>query len=141
MIWSSKMAERGPQVAYDVWLSDKKEPKEKTFQSGTTAMEFYASRSTQEYANWRALPREGKGEAPANKYVYITLTAFDKKLQEHLYKIYYKVSEARAKNPNEKRPNVHVTGELRNAREYEGKAYEDITVRDASPLIWTPLGE
>ena len=124
------MAERGPQVAYDVWLSDKKEPKEKTFQSGTTAMEFYASRSTQEYANWRALPKEGKGEAPANK-----------KLQEHLYKIYYKVSEARSKNPNEKRPNVHVTGELRNAREYEGKAYEDITVRDASPLIWTPLGE
>jgi len=98
------MAERGPQVAYDVWLSDKKEPKEKTFQSGTTAMEFYASRSTQEYANWRALPKEGKGEAPANKYVYITLTAFDKKLQEHLYKIYYKVSEARAKNPGEKRP-------------------------------------
>lgn len=141
MIWSSKMTERGPQVAYDVWLSDKKEPKEKTFQSGTTAMEFYASRSTQEYANWRALPKDGKGEAPANKYVYITLTAFDKKLQEHLYKIYYKVAEARAKNPGEKRPNVHVTGELRNAREYEGKAYEDITVRDASPLIWTPLGE
>ena len=24
---------RGPQVAVDVWLSDKKEPKEKTFQS------------------------------------------------------------------------------------------------------------
>ena len=107
------MAERGPQVAYDVWLSDKKEPKEKTFQSGTTAMEFYASRSTQEYANWRALPKEGKGEAPENKYVYITLTAFDQKLQEHLYKIYYKVAEARSKNPNEKRPNVHVTGELR----------------------------
>ena len=141
MIWSSKMAERGPQVAYDVWLSDKKEPKEKTFSTGTTAMEFYASRTTQEYANWRALPKEGKGEAPENKYVYITLTAFDKKLQEHLYKIYYKVSEARSKNPGEKRPNVHVTGELRNQREYEGKNYEDVTVRDASPLIWTPLGE
>lgn len=135
------MAERGPQVAYDVWLSDKKEPKEKTFSTGTTAMEFYASRTTQEYANWRALPKEGKGEAPENKYVYITLTAFDKKLQEHLYKIYYKVSEARSKNPGEKRPNVHVTGELRNQREYEGKNYEDVTVRDASPLIWTPLGE
>jgi hypothetical protein len=23
-------------------------------------------------------------------------------------------------------------------REYDGKAYEDVTVRDASPLIWTP---
>ncbi len=82
-----------------------------------------------------------KGEAPANKYVYVSLTVFDKKLQEHMYKIYYKVVEARAKNPNEKRPNLHVTGELRNVRDYEGKAYEDVTVRDASPLIWTPLGE
>jgi hypothetical protein len=129
---------RGPQVAVDVWLSDKKEPKEKTFQSGTSAIEFFASRSTEEYATWRALPREGKPEAPANKYVYVTLTVFDKKTQEHLYKIYYKVQEARAKNPNEKRPNLHVTGELRNARIYEGKSYEDITVRDCSPLIWTP---
>jgi hypothetical protein len=132
---------RGPQVAYDVWLSDKKEPKEKTFQSGTTAIEFYASRSTEEYANWRALPREGKPEAPENKYVYVTLTVFDKKAQEHLYKIYYKVVEARAKNSSEKRPNLHVTGERRNQREYEGKNYEDVTVRDASPLIWTPLGD
>jgi hypothetical protein len=129
---------RGPQVAVDVWLSDKKEPKEKTFQSGTTAIEFFASRSTEEYTTWRALPREGKPEAPTNKYVYVTLTVFDKKTQEHLYKIYYKVQEARAKNPNEKRPNLHVTGELRNARVYEGKSYEDITVRDCSPLIWTP---
>ena len=129
---------RGPQVAVDVWLSDKKEPKEKTFQSGTTAIEFFASRSTEEYTTWRALPREGTPEAPANKYVYVTLTVFDKKTQEHLYKIYYKVQEARAKNPNEKRPNLHVTGELRNARVYEGKSYEDITVRDCSPLIWTP---
>ena len=129
---------RGPQVAVDVWLSDKKEPKEKTFQSGTTAIEFFASRSTEEYTTWRALPREGKPEAPDNKYVYVTLTVFDKKTQEHLYKIYYKVQEARAKNPNEKRPNLHVTGELRNARIYEGKSYEDITVRDCSPLIWTP---
>lgn len=132
------MAERGPQVAVDVWLSDKKEPKEKTFQSGTTAIEFFASRSTDEYANWRALPKDGKPEAPANKYVYVTLTVFDKKTQEHLYKIYYKVQEARSKNPNEKRPNLHVSGELRNARVYEGKSYEDITVRDCSPLIWTP---
>ena len=129
---------RGPQVAVDVWLSDKKEPKEKTFQSGTTAIEFFASRSTDEYTTWRALPKEGKPEAPANKYVYVTLTVFDKKTQEHLYKIYYKVQEARAKNPNEKLPNLHVTGELRNARIYEGKSYEDITVRDCSPLIWTP---
>jgi hypothetical protein len=129
---------RGPQVAVDVWLSDKKEPKEKTFQSGTSAIEFFASRSTEEYTTWRALPREGKPEAPTNKYVYVTLTVFDKKTQEHLYKIYYKVQEARAKNPNEKRPNLHVTGELRNARIYEGKSYEDITVRDCSPLIWTP---
>jgi hypothetical protein len=132
---------RGPQVAYDVWLSDKKEPKEKTFQSGTTAIEFYASRSTDEYAQWRALPREGKPEAPENKYVYVTLTVFDKKAQEHLYKIYYKVVEARSKNSSEKRPNLHVTGERRNQREYEGKNYEDVTVRDASPLIWTPLGD
>lgn len=129
---------RGPQVAVDVWLSDKKEPKEKTFQSGTTAIEFFASRSTDEYANWRALPKDGKPEAPANKYVYVTLTVFDKKTQEHLYKIYYKVQEARSKNPNEKRPNLHVSGELRNARVHEGKSYEDITVRDCSPLIWTP---
>jgi hypothetical protein len=129
---------RGPQVAVDVWLSDKKEPKEKTFQSGTSAIEFFASRSTEEYTTWRALPREGKPEAPTNKYVYVTLTVFDKKTQEHLYKIYYKVQEARSKNPNEKRPNLHVTGELRNARVYEGKSYEDITVRDCSPLIWTP---
>jgi len=130
---------RGPQVAYDLWLSDKKEPKEKTFQTGTTAIEFFASRSTQEYSEWKSGPKEGKGEAPANRYVYVTLTAFDKKLQEHLYKIYYKVTEARANASTEKRPNVHVTGELRNAREYEGKNYEDVTVRDASPLIWTPL--
>lgn len=129
---------RGPQVAVDVWLSDKKEPKEKVFQSGTTAIEFFASRSTDEYTTWRALPKEGKPEAPANKYVYVTLTVFDKKTQEHLYKIYYKVQEARSKNPNEKRPNLHVTGELRNARVYDGKSYEDITVRDCSPLIWTP---
>ena len=135
------MADKGPQVAYDLWLSDKKEPKEKTFSTGTVAVEFFASRSTQEYAEWRALPREGKPEAPANKYVYVSLTIFDKKLQEHMYKIYYKVVEARAKNPNENRPNVHVTGELRNQRDYDGKAYEDVTVRDASPLIWTPLGE
>jgi hypothetical protein len=132
---------RGPQVAYDVWLSDKKEPKEKTFQSGTTAIEFYASRSTDEYAQWRALPKEGKPEAPANKYVYVTLTVFDKKAQEHLYKIYYKVNEAHAKGNADKRPNLHVTGERRNVREYEGKNYEDVTVRDASPLIWTPLGD
>lgn len=130
---------RGPQVAYDLWLSDKKEPKEKTFQSGTTAMEFYASRSTQEYAAWKAQGKDQVGEAPANRYVYVTLTAFDKKLQEHLYKIYYKVAEARANASTEKRPNLHVTGELRNAREYDGKNYEDVTVRDASPLIWTPL--
>jgi len=130
---------RGPQVAYDLWLSDKKEPKEKTFQTGTTAIEFFASRSTQEYSEWKSGPKEGKGEAPANRYVYVTLTAFDKKLQEHLYKIYYKVTEARANASTEKRPNVHVTGELRNAREYDGKNYEDVTVRDASPLIWTPL--
>jgi hypothetical protein len=130
---------RGPQVAYDLWLSDKKEPKEKTFQTGTTAIEFYASRSTQEYSEWKSGPKEGKGEAPANRYVYVTLTAFDKKLQEHLYKIYYKVTEARANASTEKRPNIHVTGELRNAREYDGKNYEDVTVRDASPLIWTPL--
>lgn len=132
---------RGPQVAYDLWLSDKKEPKEKTFSTGTTAIEFYASRTTEEYAQWRALPKEGKPEAPENKYVYVTLTVFDKKLQEHMYKIYYKVSEARAKNSSEKRPNIHVTGERRNAREHEGKSYEDVTVRDASPLIWVPLGE
>lgn len=132
---------RGPQVAYDVWLSDKKEPKEKTFQSGTTAVEFYASRSTDEYAQWRALPKDGKPEAPANKYVYVTLTVFDKKAQEHLYKIYYKVSEAHAKGASDKRPNLHVTGERRNVREYDGKNYEDVTVRDASPLIWTPLGD
>lgn len=130
---------RGPQVAYDLWLSDKKEPQEKTFQTGTKAIEFFASRSTQEYAEWKASPKDTKGEAPANRYVYVTLTAFDKKLQEHLYKIYYKVTEARANASSEKRPNLHVTGELRNKREYEGKAYEDVTVRDASPLIWTPL--
>ena len=129
---------RGPQVAYDLWLSDKKEPKEKTFSTGTTAIEFFASRSTQEYSAWKAQGKEAVGEAPANRYVYVTLTAFDKKLQEHLYKIYYKVQEARAKNPNEKRPNLHVTGESRNVREYDGKNYEDVTVRDASPLIWTP---
>jgi oligoribonuclease NrnB/cAMP/cGMP phosphodiesterase (DHH superfamily) len=132
---------RGPQVSYDLWLSDKKEPKEKTFQTGTTAVEFFASRSTVEYQTWRALPKENKPEAPANKYVYVTLTVFDKKAQEHLYKIYYKVSEARSKGGKDVRPNLHVTGELRNQREYEGKNYEDVTVRDASPLIWTPLVE
>lgn len=130
---------RGPQVAYDLWLSDKKEPKEKTFQTGTTAVEFFASRSTDEYAQFKATPKDQRGIEPSSKYVYVTLTVFDKKLQEHLYKIYYKVSEARANNGSEKRPNLHVTGELRNKREYEGKSYEDVTVRDASPLIWTPL--
>jgi hypothetical protein len=129
------------QVAVDVWLSDKKEPKEKTFDSGTTAVEFFASRSTQEYADWRGLKKEVREATtqPTNKYVYVSLTVFDKKTQEHLYKIYYKVVEARAKNPNEKRPNLHVSGELRNTRVYEGKSYEDITVRDCSPLIWTPV--
>lgn len=131
---------RGPQVAVDVWLSDKKEPKEKTFQSGTTAVEFYASRSTQEYSNWRALKKDERDTVaePQNKYVYVSLTVFDKKTQEHLYKIFYKVQEARLKNPSEKRPNLHVSGELRNTRVHEGKSYEDITVRDCSPLIWTP---
>lgn len=130
-----------PQVAVDVWLSDKKEPKEKTFDSGTTAIEFFASRSTQEYSDWRALKKDVRDATvqPANKYVYVSLTVFDKKTQEHLYKIYYKVQEARSKNPGEKRPNLHVAGELRNSRVYEGKSYEDITVRDCSPLIWTPL--
>ena len=71
----------------------------------------------------------------------MTLTVFDKKAQEHLYKIYYKVAEARSKGGKDVRPNLHVTGELRNVREYEGKNYEDVTVRDASPLIWTPLVE
>jgi len=130
---------RGPQVAYDVWLSDKKEPKEKEFKTGTKAFEFFASRSTNEYQQWKAADKETRGAEPAAKYVYLTLTVFDKKTQEHLYKIYYKVSEAKTKNPSEKRPNLHVTGESRNVREYEGKAYEDVTVRDASPLIWTPM--
>lgn len=140
MIWSSKMAEfaRGPQVSYDVWLSDKKEPKEKEFKTGTKAFEFFASRATDAYTQWRSADKETRGAEPADKYVYLTLTVFDKKTQEHLYKIYYKVAESKTKNPSEKRPNLHVTGESRNVREYDGKNYEDVTVRDASPLIWTP---
>ncbi len=50
----------------------------------------------------------------------------------------YSYVESRTKNPGEKRPNLHVTGESRNVRQYDGKNYEDVTVRDASPLIWTP---
>jgi hypothetical protein len=41
---------RGPQVSYDVWLSDKKEPKEKEFKTGTKAFEFFASRATDVHA-------------------------------------------------------------------------------------------
>jgi len=132
------MSETIKAVSYDVWLSDKREPKEKEFKSGTKAVEFSASRTTDEYANWRALPKEQRGAEPSDKYVYVSLTVFDQKTQEHLFKIYYKTQEARAKNPNEKRPNLHVTGTLRNVRQYEGKNYEDVTVRDCSPLIWTP---
>jgi hypothetical protein len=90
------------------------------------------------YTQWRSADKETRGAEPADKYVYLTLTVFDKKTQEHLYKIYYKVAESKTKNPSEKRPNLHVTGESRNVREYDGKNYEDVTVRDASPLIWTP---
>lgn len=129
---------RGPQVSYDVWLSDKKEPKEKEFKTGTKAFEFFASRATDAYTQWRSADKETRGAEPADKYVYLTLTVFDKKTQEHLYKIYYKVAESRTKNSGEKRPNLHVTGESRNVRQYDGKNYEDVTVRDASPLIWTP---
>jgi hypothetical protein len=92
---------RGPQVSYDVWLSDKKEPKEKEFKTGTKAFEFFASRSSD-----RCLPRSGssadketRGAEPADKYVYLTLTVFDKKTQEHLYKIYYKVAEVQDQEP------------------------------------------
>lgn len=130
---------RGPQVAYDVWLSDKKEPKEKEFKTGNKAVEFFASRSTNEYQQWKSADKETRGEEPGGKYVYLTLTVFDKKTIEHLFKILYKTQESRTKNPNDKRPSVHVTGESRNVREYEGKAYEDVTVRDCSPLIWTPM--
>jgi len=128
---------KGPNVGYDLWLSDKKEPKEKTFDTGTKAVEFFASRSTAEYQTWRANKKQGP--EPANKYVYVSLTVFDKKAQEHMYKIYYKVAETRSKGGKEMRPNIHVVGELRNSREYEGKNYEDVTVRDAPPRIWTPL--
>lgn len=134
------MAEqKGPQVSYDLWLSDKREPKEKEFKTGTKAMEFFASRSTAEYQNWRAGGKQGP--EPTDKYVYVSLTVFDKKAIEHLFKIHYKVAEARSKGVKDPRPNIHVVGELRNSRQYEGKNYEDVTVRDCSPLIWTPLSE
>ncbi len=49
---------RGPQVSYDVWLSDKKEPKEKEFKTGTKAFEFFASRATDAYTQWRSADKE-----------------------------------------------------------------------------------